>query len=154
MTSVAAFVTVYLSPEGKNGTLSACTRLVSTLALICVIVSPLNALKDCDSKIGTDDFLSGIDFPTNADCDALMTDKLSSLNAAQLELSLSTLICQRFGIGEADVEVNVEYSVTDSKTEFSRVLVLLSGKGIFKDPRSIEEYVYGLCRVPCDCALK
>ena len=154
LTAVGAFVAVKLSPDGRGGTFSPYVRLISSLALICVMISPITSLLSCDVEASVEDIMSKIELESYGFYESGMTVSLSKINASTLSNVLSEKICEKFDLERDNVSVEVKYTVTPEKTEYNKILVLLSGKAIFKNPREIENFVYEICNISCDCALK
>lgn len=150
---IAAAVTV-LAPDGKGGGISKHIRLLTALALLCVITAP--AVKFVGSLFSYD--LPGLtEIADSADGytaqERLFYESLSAMSCQSLENELKTLIMSRFNIREGDVTVRAEYATGEGTVEVNRIVVTLSGTAVFRSPYEIEEYIETLAGVDCDCVL-
>lgn len=142
-----------LSPDGKEGGILKHVRLLTALALLCVIIGPLV------SFVGTltdADFNNIVDIPTDdlyGQGERIFIEKLSKMNADSLGNEIQKRLVSEFDLDENDVSVRVNYEASDEGVRFTRVLVTLSGKAIFRSPYEIEAYVTGVTGLACDCVL-
>ena len=153
LTAIVSSVAVLVTPTLKKGELSPYVRLVSSFVLICVIISPLTNIAPCDPESKIDSFIDGLDLPDDNFYESGTLDALSKLNATCLEAAVRDALCQKFSLDETDIKIEAQYSFTEEKTEYTRILVLLHGKAVLKDPKQIEKYVTEISGIHCDCAL-
>ena len=154
LTAIAATLAIHISPHGKGSAFLPYIRLVSSLVLISVVILPLSKLRSCEVENAVGDFLDSLPLPEYEFYESEMLISLSAMSATQLESALKAVICEKYGIESDDISVFAEYTVNSERTEYSRVLVLLSGKAIFKNAGDIEDFVKELCGVKCDCAIE
>ena len=153
LTAIVAMIASAVTPTIKRGEIAPYVRLVSSFVIICVIISPFTVLSSCDLKADADSFISKLELNSSDFYEKITAETLSKLNAIQLSSALTSAICEKFEIEADDVTVEIQYTVSNEKTEYSRILVLLYGKAIFKDSQRIEKYINELCEIECDCAV-
>lgn len=153
LTAIVSALAVFLTPVAKKGDLLPYVRLVSSFAIICVIISPLPYLASCDPSDKAESIINDLELPDESFYEEITYKSLSKLNAAHLEAAVSDAVCQKFKIEPADLKVKVQYNITNEQTEYTRILILLYGKAALKNPIQIEKYVTEISDLPCDCAL-
>ena len=153
LTAIVSAIAAFLTPTSKRGELLPYVRLVSSFVIICVIISPLPRLASCDPSGAAESFIEGLELPDESFYEENAYKSLSKLNAAYLEAAIGDAVCQKFGIDGQCLTVKAQYDITNEQTKYTRILVLLHGKAVLKDPRQIEKYVTEISSIPCDCAL-
>lgn len=149
--ATALLITVVdiLAPTGTGGGLSRHLKLVSSLVLVCILISPTVSLAN---KLKG--FLNGEwEFAFEEEMDDHYADELQNAldNASReyFEGMLTKTLCEEFAIAESDLRCHVEWSGEGENLRPQKVTVILSGKAIWKNPAKIEEYVSTL--LGCDC---
>ena len=144
-----------LSPNGERGGLFARQKLLSSLFLICVILSPLQGAMHTLS-----DFFSGDLSIFNAPSQNEAIDYQEQLEAAVNTSSkqyftqlLCQTLCEQFAISSDDLRCTVSWKEGEAATPQS-ITVILSGKAIWKDPHEIEQFTDALLGIPCDVAIE
>ena len=137
-----------LSPQGEGGGLSRHLRLLTSLFLLCVLLSPaidfLLSLKD--AALGDALFPEG-DASQKEEYEQSLDEALSSATGTYLATLLTDALEAEFSIPEGEVRCSVTLSEDGSRP--TRIRVILSGSAIWKDPEGIEAFVTE--RVGCEC---
>ena len=126
-------------------------RLVSGLCVLLALVLPAK-----DAIAGISDFLTsfGEDFEAESREDfyeELFLGTFSGLTAEAAEQYLAEQLTKVFSISAGGCRT--EMTLAEDGT-VCRVLVCLSGEGIFHDPHAIAEYVREQCGCPCDVVVE
>ena len=150
----AAAVSIFC-PNGKGGGILKHLKLLTSLALICVIISPIVSLVKSLSDSSIDKFKDNIigSISEGGDYESIFFKSLSDTSASELEKEIKKRICEAFQIDESNIEINAEYAVENDTVSFKRITVTLSGEAIFKSPYDIEDYVRTLTGIDCKCLL-
>ena len=151
---VAAVITLF-TPDGKGGGIGKHVKLITSLALLAVIINPF---LDFVKNLSATDFDSLkdkiIDSADPQDTyEKIFYESLSEMSASELEGELEKLISEKFGIKSENLSVNAEYSMDENTVCFKRITVILSGVAIFKDPYVIEAYVKDITGIESKCLL-
>ena len=153
--SLIAAVITLLTPEGKDGGIGKHVKLLTSLAILAVIINPfLTFLKDLSVKDVDslkDKILSSAD-PQDP-YEKIFYESLSEMSAIDLEDELKKLISEKFGIKSENLSINAEYSVVENAVCFNRITVILSGGAIFRNPYDVEAYVKNITGIECKCLL-
>jgi hypothetical protein len=144
----AALIVTAVSLFLPEGGISKYVRLLASFCALCTIVSPAFGLAS-----GLDIF-SLVDLITEDDSAMLDAEKkyydiLTELQKEELEIALSELVCEKFGIKKDDIKINVDAREKDGVFCAERVRVGLFFGAVIKNPYDIENYVESL--VGCDC---
>lgn len=148
---LVAILAILAPPKGLARSL----RLLSSLFLICVLLSPLlDILTELarwsagEAELPWEEALEVPDYRQQLE-EALNTASMNyvaDLLTRQLE--------EQFEIPTGDVRCRIEWKTDDGKLLPSSVTVLLSGRGIWKDTAAIESWVSTLLDCPCESALE
>jgi len=153
--SLAAALVILLSPDGKGGGIGKHIKLLTSIALLCVIVDPflsfVSSLSDENFDRVKNDILE--DLPEGDPYENIFYESLSKMSAGELERELKARISDKFAIDKEDLDVKAEYTLSENSVSFKRITVILSGGAIFKSPYDIEAYVKELTGIECKCLL-
>ncbi len=135
-----------LLPEGAAG--SKYVKLVAALCVLGALAAPIADIS-CEDMSGIfDPIIDGADEKNDAEDRYFGT--LTELGAEELKKRLTELLCEKFSIDPADIEVGVEAEERDGSFAVTRVTVGLFRAAILRDPYKIEEYVQSLVDADCD----
>ncbi len=146
----AAAAVTALTPEGKNGSLAGHVKLLTSLALLCTLITPVMSFAESlvsFSRSPPTVTVGGIE-PDDA-----LRDKLNTLGAEEAAAFIKETLCDEFGIKDSNVSVTV---ITDAAAEsftIQSVTVKLSGIAVTVDPRKIEARIEELTAAECFCTL-
>lgn len=151
---VAALVGI-LSPDGERGGIAKHLKLLTSLFLICVLISPLHSvltgLKDlANGNLSIPNFDVGTEDDYRQQMDAALDGATESYVSDMLTQTLES----QFSIAAGDVACRVEWAREGETLTPTRVTVILSGKAIWKDPKPIEDFVSELLGCECRTAIK
>ena len=124
-------------------------RLISSLLLICVLISPLpSAIKKlADLPDQLEDLSNSAS--ESSPYKEQMEEALNQSSRAYFAQALTQMLEARFEISTGEVRVVIRWTEQDDSTRPERVTVILSGSAKWKNPSEIEEFVSGL--LGCDC---
>lgn len=153
---VAAILISILGMLAPEGGLGKHLRLLLSLFLICVLISPLSSLPE---KL--QDFPNGIlTFPWEDQEDAKedykqqLEESLSTSSKEYFDQALTQALALQFGIELGTVRCVTEWNDENGNAHPQRVTVLLSQSAIWKDPHAIQTYVNELLGCECVVALE
>ena len=153
--SLAAALVILLTPEGKGGGIGKHIKLLTSLALLCIITDPFLTFIGSLSESKLDGFKESLleNVSETDPYENTLYESLSKMSADTLETELKNRISKRFGIKKDDLDVNAEYEIIDGTVCFKRIVVTLSGGAIFKNPHTVEAYVKEITGIECKCLL-
>lgn len=151
---IAALIGI-LSPDGERGGIAKHLKLLTSLFLICVLISPLHSvltgLKDlANGNLSLPNF--GTD--TEDDYRQQMDEALDGATESYFSDMLTQTLESQFSIATGDVACRVEWVREGETHKPLRVTVILSGKAIWKDPKPIEDFVSELLGCECRTAIE
>ena len=153
--ATALLITVVdiLAPAGTGG-LSRHLKLVTSLVLVCVLISPTIAFAEHIREFADGNWEFDIEGDIEDHYSSKLQGALDNASFAYFEGMLKQTLCQEFAIAEDDLRVRVEWAGTDTEMHPQKVTVILSGKAIWKDPAKIEGYVTSLLNCACVSAIE
>ncbi len=133
------------------------SKMIGMLIVLCVIISPIkDFLNIFDEDVLQDikDNLINEDNEEQNEYDEMFNDYLASFSVEELKAEIKGILLDKFEIppNECDVSISTEYK--NEKLNPSHVQILLSGKSIFKNPYTIEEYFKTLLECSCTVLIK
>lgn len=132
--------------EGKS------IRLVVGL---CVIIALLVPLKELASDFSVDTLLSlslrEDKEEKESSYQAELVSVLQQAGRAELESAVAERLAAKFGMDRADFSVCADTAVINGEMRIEKIVVLLSGNAIFKNPHAISAYVEEW--MGCQCAV-
>lgn len=144
----AAAAVTALSPEGKGGGLSRHIKLLTSLALLCTLISPLPALAGRLSELSK----APPSFSVNADgTKDLLKEKLNEAGSKEAAMLIRDDLCGFFGIAQKNITVDVEADGSAEVFTIVSVKVFLSGAAVTVSPYEVEARVTELVGAPCRC---
>ena len=152
--SLCAMLIGFFAPSGVGGGLSAHLKLLLSLVLICVLVSPLAEVSDT-----VRDWLAG-DLPfwetdeREEDYRTQLEDSLSNTSKSYFIQMLTETLRREFSLEDGEVRCVVQWNAEETDIRPTRVTVLLSGRAIWKDPHAIKDYVEALLQCECVVAVE
>ena len=148
--ATALLITVVdiLAPAGTGG-LSRHLKLVTSLVLVCVLISPTVAFAEHIREFADGNWEFDIEGDIEDHYSSELQGALDNASFAYFEGMLEQTLCKEFNIVEDELRVRVEWSGEGENLHPKKVTVILSGKAIWKNPAKIEEYVSSL--LDCDC---
>ena len=150
--ATALLITVVdiLAPTGNGGGLARHLRLVTSLVLVCILISPTVALVEKLGELANGEWELGDNSQTQEGYNEQMQHALDNASKEYFEEMLTQTLCEQFDITEGDIRTHVEWVGDTTDLRPQKVTVILSGKAIWKNPAKIEEYVSSL--LECECA--
>ena len=149
--SLACGLLDMLTPAGEREGLRRGVRLLAGLCLLCVMVRPLNDLRDAISSFDLGAWARGMEREAETEYERLMEQKLTAVSREQLRGELLTMLEEQFGIGRDDCTLTVEFDDAAQTLTVRRVWIALHGKAVLSDPRPIEAAVEGV--LGCECTV-
>jgi hypothetical protein len=146
-TAILITVVDILAPSGCG--LSKHLKLITSLVLVCILISPTVSLAQKLKEFSNGDWEFEITGDTDNQYAEEMQNALDSASLEYFEGMLKQTICKQFDIVEDDLRLHIEWAGEGLKMHPKKVTVILSGKAIWKNPAKIEEFVSSL--LDCDC---
>ena len=151
---LAALISI-LAPKGKGDGLSKHMRLLTSLFLICVMISPIKGLAETlTGWIGGE-----ITFPweENEDEENYREQMEGALQSASKEYftnQLTETVKAYFSMEDGSVRCQIKWESSQENLRPARVTVILSGASIWKNPEEIEAFVHELLHCECITAIE
>ncbi len=154
ITSISIGIYNILAPKHKG--LNNGLKMLGMLILLLVIISPLfDALASFDSDFFDDlkdDLIS--DEEIKNEYNDLLIKYLQENSVDELSTYIEEILNKEFDIPEEESEINVVTEINNDKISLSKIQILLSGKSIFKNPYTIENYFADLLKCECNVLIK
>ena len=151
---IAALVGI-LTPGGEKGGIAKHVKLLTSLFLVCVLISPLK-----ETLVGLRAWLDGglelpnLENPEEDSYKQQMDEALQGASTAYFTQMLTQMLEQRFSIATGEVRCGVQWQSENGSLSPVRVTVILSGKAIWRDPEAIERFVEELLGCKCVSAIE
>lgn len=148
----ASLCVALISILAPNGTLGKYVRLLTSLFLICVIISPLDGAID-----GMRELINGtLTFPdSNQQIEEEAREEwqsmLDSSSKTYFLQSLRQLLEAEFSISPGEIDCSALWEEKNGAVKPRRIHILLSGSAIWKDPKAIEHFIGDL--LGCECII-
>lgn len=149
---VAAVVGI-LSPSGEGGGISKHMRLLCSLFLLCVLLSPLISVLDALGDLANGSFLSpDVELEEEEDYRDRLEGAMDEATRTYFAQMLTECLCDELSLKAGEVRCHVLWDEEDGTPK--KVTVLLSGSAIWQDPKRICSFVTSLLDCECVCALE
>ena len=155
MAAVGGIVLI-VSPDGIRSGIKKHMRLICSLCMLCVMISPigeiLNGINDIGNKINDsdeDEQLHGI-------YESIYESKSDEGYNESIGKSVKAELNKKMSVPEKECRVSVEFSDTDQDgfREPRKITVILSGSSVFMNPRQVERFVAEKFGCECVCAIE
>lgn len=133
----AAMAELLIPEEGGAGTKKV-LRVLTSLAVLLLILSPLTSFLKKDAEIPLPAAGETPDF------EAVFAGAADAAGKAEFESRLRAVLAAEFGAEEQNFTLTVRYE----NGEPTEIAVVLSGKALTVDPREVETYLTGLLQLP------
>ena len=133
------------------------SKMIGMLIVLCVIISPIKEFLNIFDEDGLEnikDNLISQDNDEENEYNEIFNDYLTSFSVDELRRGIENILLDKFEIpqNECDVTISTEYN--NNKLQVSNIQILLSGKSMFKNPYTIEEYFKTLLGCTCTVLIK
>lgn len=131
-------------------------RRIGLLIILCIALSPLSDLIGSISDGLLDDLkneISGKD-EMSEDYRERLNEYLNNYSAELLKGELYGILSERFSIPQEECEIILEPEYANGQYCVAKVVILLSGGSIFKNPYNIEDYIADLLSCKCEVLIK
>ena len=133
------------------------SKMIGILIVLLVIISPVKDFLNMFNEDSLENIKDSLIDEGNNDgnkYDEIFHDYLSSFSVDELKMEIKNILKQKFEIpnDECDVSISTEYK--NDQLSISHIQILLSGKSIFKNPYTIEEYFTNLLGCTCSVLIK
>lgn len=148
--SLCVMMISLLAPPGGS---SKYVRLLTSLFLICVIISPVGGWIEKIQNLAD----GGIPLPEWGDSNdehakEEMQNTLHSASKDYFLQSLTQMLEEKFSISAGEIHCNAVWrEAEDGQIRPKEIHVLLSGRAIWNDPKRIESFIYEL--LGCSCII-
>ena len=133
------------------------SKIIGMLVVLCVVISPIKELAKAFDENGLQDLKDNIlntDDEIPNEYDEIFKEYLSAFSIEEIKREIKEIMAQEFDIPKEECEINVFTEKENEKLKISEVQILLSGKSIFKNPYTIEEYFENLLGCTCLVLIK
>lgn len=143
-----------VTPEGVRSGLKKHIRLICSLCLLCVMISPISQVLDGLKNIGEMIKSPDEEQSLHGVYESMYEEMSESGYSESLGEAVKKELDVSFSIPSDDVRTTVEFSDADGDgfREPIKITVLLSGLSILKDPRKIEQLISEKFDCECVCA--
>ena len=144
-----------LTPAGERGGIEKHMKLLTSLFLLCVILSPLTDLVGSLRDRFENSLLPDGEVDSQADSyKEQMEQSLQNASSAYFVRLLTELLEERFEISQGDLVCAVQWKQEGDALSPTHVTLILSGSAIWKDPRVMEDFVEELLGCTCNSAIE
>lgn len=153
--SLLAALIGILSPKGEGDGIAKHMRLLTSLFLICVLISPIKTVTEALSG-----WISGeVSFPwegeeLESDYREQMNEAIESASKEYFINTLTETLRTQFSMEAGSVRCQVKWENAGEELRPVRVTVILSGGAIWKNPELIEAFVEELLGCECITAIE
>lgn len=155
LVSICIGIIEIISPD--NNGLSKYTQTIGLLIILFVIISPiskiLNTIDDNFINQIKDNILADEEDAKNK-YEELMHEYLNNHSVKELENQIKDILDSKFEVANNDCEIKIIAGYVEDKYYLNEIKIILSGKSIFKNPYSIEEYFSELLKCKCTVVIK
>ena len=133
------------------------SKMIGMLIVLCVIISPIKNFLTIFDEEGLEDIkdqLINEDKNEQNEYNEIFNDYLASFSVDELRRAIEDILLDKFGIPKNECDVSISTQYKDGKLQASNIQILLSGKSIFKNPYTIEEYFQTLLECTCTVLIK
>ena len=133
------------------------SKMIGMLIVLCIIISPVKDFLNFFDDEGLEDIKDGIvnrGDDEESEYDKIFNDYLASYSIEEVKDAIEEGLLEKFQIPNDECEVSISTEYIDGKLTVSYVQILLSGKSIFKNPYTIEDYFSKLLGCTCSVLIK
>lgn len=155
--TVSICVGIYYVISPSFGGIEKYSKMIGMLIVFCVIISPIKELLNIFEETEFDDFRDSIinsENDTQGKYDEMFENYLSSFSIEEIKREIKNMLLEQFEIPNDECEISVFSEQKESALTLSKVQILLSGKSIFKNPYTIEEYFENRLNCICEVLIK
>lgn len=142
-----------LAPGGDGGS-ARHLRLLTSLVLICVLISPALSLAEGVRDLLDGNFAFEDDAGVGEDYSSALRESMNATSKHYFVQMLTQTLAERFFIAEDDIRCRVEWKTEGENLRPTLVTVVLSGRAIWKNTAEIEQYVTSLLGCECISAIE
>ena len=149
--SVFSGVIEILSPDSAGDSLRKQIRLITSLCVLCVAISPIAGV--ISSISGAEfDFLSGYTDRGELESkyEEIFKNNLGEHTAESVASESEQMICESLGIDHDDIEVRLSLVELEGELTARDVTVTLYRSAVATDPRMISDYIEELLGCKCE----
>lgn len=155
LVSVAMGICEIITPIFKG--IEKYVKTISLLIILCAIITPLSQLVTNIDEAIFDDIKNDLIIDEDElkdNYNTLLNDYLHNYSIDELIDELKYILDREFKISAEECEIELSTEVVDGKLKVAYCKILLSGKSIFQNPYTIEEYVNQLLDCRCEVLIK
>ncbi len=155
--TVSICIGIYNIISPSFGGIEKYSKMIGMLIVLCVIISPVKDLLNILDQNGLDsikDSLINSDDSIQDKYGDIFNEYLASFSIEEIKREIKELLLKEFDIPDNECEITVFSDQKDGNMMLSKVQILLSGKSIFKNPYTIEEYFEKLLKCTCEVLIK
>ena len=133
------------------------SKLICMLVVVCIIISPLMDIIDLinDGLLAElRDKLTSIEEEGTEKYNEILNEYLYSFSMQEFKTKINEILMKEFAIPSDECEITVFTESNSEKITVKKMLLLLSGRSIFKNPYEIEKYFSTLLNCECTVLIK
>lgn len=156
LSSLLAILVGMLAPDGDKGGVFKHMRLLTSLFLVCVLISPLQeSIKYLQGLLNGSIELPWLDGSEDkSGYEQEMNEALENASTSYFTQMLTQMLEAQFSIATGDLRCQIQWETQNESLSPVHVTVILSGRAIWKDTREIEDFVSELLGCPCVSAIE
>ena len=136
--AILAILASQLVPDGERGGISKHVRLIASLFLICVLLSPVQTLiKNLPSLSDVNFFPSADENEYDAAYREQLQEAIDKASADYFTDMLTQTLCTELSVSQEELRCKVFWDTAKGEPTPTKVTVMLSGRAIWKDPAEI-----------------
>ena len=155
--TVCICVGIYNVIAPNSNGLEKYSKMIGMLVVLCVIISPIKELINTFDEDNLQSIKDSLINPDNAEeneYDQIFDDYLSSFSIEEVKKEMKNILSKEFDIPDNECDIKLSTEICNDELVLSKAQILLTGKSIFKNPYSIEEYFSKLLQCSCEVLIK
>ncbi len=141
----------------KHQGLEKYTKAIGLLCILCISIAPMKDMIENINDGIFDDIKDGILDATdkeNDDYNSILNEYLNEFSSGEFKNEVKSILKKEFDIPEQECEVDITVFSEEGQLKVKSMQILLSGRSIFKNPYTVEEYFNKLLGCECRVLIK
>lgn len=141
----------------KHGGIEKYTKTIGLLCILCVAVAPFKEILGNinDNFFGSlkEEILDGAEDNRNG-YNEILKEYLNDFSQNEFIAQIKEILNEQFAIPAEECEIDITTSTESGNLKVDSMQILLSGRSVFKNPYTIEEYFNKLLDCECQVLIK
>ena len=149
-------VVLLVAPDGVKSGLKKHIRLICSICMLCIMISPISRVVDGIKNIGDMIIEPDKEDGLHSAYESMYEEKNEENFSEVLEDAVKEELKNALSISANECRTIIEFSDVDDDgfREPVKITVVLSGTAIFKNPRNVESIIFGKFGCDCVCAIE